>query len=227
MLRSSLIVLVLLGTRSAALADESAVTKALFKTAGEGFVPPARNAELQALLAKHPRLTFFEACGVGDATEVARQLASDPKLATGWNDFGWSALHLAAFSGSAETVRLLVERGAEVNARAHTRFKNTPLQAALLTGQLATARLLLDRGADPLVRQAKGFTPLHEAALIGRRDLVELLLAAGAEVDARSNDGRTAVSEALRGKHKDLADYLIGKGGGPSAHAPDLAAPPE
>jgi uncharacterized protein len=226
MLRPLLITIVLFAAGSPAAAERSAITTALFQNVGEGFIPPAANQALQALLAAKPQLTFFEACGVGDAAEIARQLARDPKLATAWNEFGWSALHLAAFSGSPEAVRLLLERGADFNARARTRFKNTPLQAALLTGQLATAKLLLERGADPLIRQAKGFTPLQEAALLGRRDLVDLLLAAGAEIDSRADDGRTAVNEALRGKHKDLADYLISKGGHGAEITANLSASP-
>jgi uncharacterized protein len=226
MLRPLVISLVLLGVGATMSADASPITKALFKNEGGGFLAPAKNPELQALLAKRPRLTFFEACGVGDTAEVARQLAGDPKLATTWTEAGWSALHLAAFSGAPEVVQLLLDRGAEVDARARTRFKNTPLQAALLAGQLATAKLLLERGADPLVRQAKGFSPLHEAALLGRRDLVDLLLVAGAEINARANDGRTAVTEAARGKHKQLVDYLIGKGGHGAELAPSLSGPP-
>jgi ankyrin repeat protein len=207
--------------------DDMAIMKTLFQNDGEGFTPPASNKALQALLARKPALNFFEACGVGDAAEVARQLKRDPKLATAWTDFGWSALHLAAFSGAPGAVQLLLDRGAEINARARTKFKNTPLQTALLTGQLATAKLLLERGADPLVRQAHGFTPLQEAAQHGRRDLVDLLLAAGAEINSRADDGRTAVTEALRGKHPELADYLRSKGGRGAEITADLNAPPK
>jgi ankyrin repeat protein len=203
------------------------VTLALFRNDGEGFVPPAKNEALQKLLAAKPALTFYEACGVGDAAEVARKLEADPKLATSWNEFGWSPLHLAAFSGSVETARLLLEHGADVNLRAKTKFRNTPLQAALLPGQYETAKLLLEHGADPNVRQAKGFTPLQEAALLGRRDLVDLLLAHGAELNSRADDGRTAVTEALRGRHPDVAEYLKAKGARGAEVIADLAKPPE
>ncbi|HSR97087.1 MAG TPA: ankyrin repeat domain-containing protein [Kofleriaceae bacterium] len=207
--------------------EDMAIMQTLFHNDGEGFTPPASNKALQALLARKPALNFFEACGVGDTAEIARQLKRDPKLATRWTDFGWSALHLAAFSGVPGAVQLLLDRGAEVNARARSKFKNTPLQAALLAGQLATAKLLLDRGADPLVRQAHGFTPLQEASLVGRRDIVDLLLAAGAEINSRADDGRTAVTEALRGKHPELAEYLRSKGGRGAELTADLAAPPK
>ena len=207
----------------------SPVAAALFRIEGEAFVAPAKNAALQALLAKKPALTFHEVCGVGDTAEVARRLYEDPSLATSWNDFGWSALHLAAFSGSAETMRLLLDRGAAamLDTRARTKFRNTPLQTALLPGQFETAKLLLERGADPNVRQSKGFTPLQEAALLGRKDLVDLLLAHGGELNSRADDGRNAVTEALRGKHTELADYLKSKGGRAAEITADLAKPPE
>ena len=205
---------------SPATAETSPIMKALFHIENDAFTPPAKNQALQALLAKHPALTFHEACGVGDTQEMARQLKRDPKLATAWSAFGWSPLHLAAFSGVPGAVQLVLDRGIDINARARSKFKNTPLQTALLSGQLATARLLLEHGADPLVRQAHGFTPLQEAALHGRRDLVDLLLGAGAELDSRADDGRNAVTEALRGNHPELADYLRSKG----AHGAEITA---
>ena len=228
----SLVVAVVATVPLAALAEEPApptspVMKALFQNVGEGFTAPAKNEALQALLARKPALTFFEACGVGDAGEVARRVKESSKLASAWNDFGWTPLHLAAFSGNPDVVRLLLERGAEVDVRARTKFRNTPLQAALLAGQYDTAKLLLEHGADPLVRQAKGFTPLQEAALLGRRDLVDLLLAHGAELNSRADDGRTAVTEALRGKHLELAAYLKSKGGRGAEAAGNLTGSPE
>ena len=222
-----LVLATILAGASPAAADDGAIMKALFHITGESFTPPANNAALQALLAHHPALSFLEACGVGDSDEIARQLARDPKLATTWTRFGWSALHLAAFSGVPRSVELLLAHGAAIDARARSKFRNTPLQAALLAGQLATAQLLLARGADPLVRQAHGETPLPEAALLGRRDLVDLLRGAGAELDSRADDGRTALTEALRGKHAELADYLREKGARGAEITADLQAAPK
>jgi hypothetical protein len=174
----------------------SAVIVALMLINDDSFIPRDKNPILQAILAKSPPLTFHEACGVGRAADVKRFLEKDPKLATSWTDFGWSALHLAAFS-----------------ARAKTRFRNTPLLVALLPGQLDMAKLLIAHGADVLVRQSKGFAPIHEAAFLGRQDLVDLLLENGAEINSRTDDGRTAVTEAERRNHPELAAYLRSKGG--------------
>src|SRR5262249_31326781 len=149
------------------------------------FLPVAKNEMVHTLLAKSPPLEFYELCGLGRSAEVAKQVAAHPDLATSWTKWGWSVLHLAAFSGDVETVRILVEHGADIQARARTQFLNTPLQTALLAGQFDTTKYLLEHGADALVRQSKGFAPIHEAVFIGRQDLVDLLLAHGAEIDAR------------------------------------------
>ncbi len=71
---------------------------------------------------------------------------------------GATALHAAAYNGSAETVRLLLHRGADVAAR-DTSWDSTPLDwAAVGSGErprgnraadwLATVRALLEHGAS-------------------------------------------------------------------------------
>lgn len=216
--------------RSLAAANDargrSAVTVALFRNS-RGFFPPRKNEVLRALLAAQPELTFFEAAGIGDVTGVKRMLAKNPALANEWHPIGWHGLHFAGFSGNAEVAKLFLDRGADPNLRAKTRFRNTPLQTALLTGQYDTAKLLLEHGADPLVRQAEGFTPMHEATLLGRRDLVDLLLAHGAELNSRADDGRTPLTEALRNKHAELAEYLRAKGATGGEITADLMKSPE
>jgi ankyrin repeat protein len=205
----------------------SAVMTALFLASGEFFLPPARNPTLQAVLRHHPTLTFFESCATGDVNAVRQALLHDGSLANSWHSNGLSALHFAAFSGDVGVTKLLLDSGAQIDARARNGFMNTPLQVALLPGNEATTRLLLERGADPLVRQTRGFAPLHEAALHGRRDLVELLLDNGAEIDSRANDGRNAITEAQRGGHAELADYLRSRGAREVTITADLSKDPE
>jgi ankyrin repeat protein len=205
----------------------SAVLTALMLVSGESFLPPPRNAPLQALLKHDPTLSFFESCATGNLAQVRAALAKDASLSNSWNPMGLSALHFAAFSGDASVTTLLLDNGAAVDARARNRIFNTPLQVALLTGSEATAHVLLERGADPLVRQEFGFAPIHEAALLGRRDLVDLLLDKGADINSRADDGRNAVSEAIRGGHPELADYLRAKGAKEAAITADLSKSPD
>jgi uncharacterized protein len=188
-----------------------AVTIALFINKGEGFLDPARNGVLQAILAQKPTLDLFQAAALGTAPELESML-TDAAAVNRRTTFGWTPLHMAAFGGNAVTTELLIRKGAAIEARAASIFRNTPLQTALLSGQYATAKILLDHGADALVRQSKGTTPMHEAALLGRQDLVQLLLDHGAEINSVSDNGQTPLAEAMRGKHDELVTWLKSKG---------------
>lgn len=205
----------------------SPVMRALFANSGRGFTSPQQNEALATVLRSQPQLDFFEACAVGNVEQIEALLRADATLLAGWHSLGWTGLHFAAFGGNVPAIKLLLERGAAVNARARNRFANSPLQAALLTGQYEAAKVLLQHGADANMRQAGGFAALHEAALSGRKDLVDLLLEHGAEIAARANDGRNAVTEAERGKHTELVAYLRTKGGADAAITADLRVAPK
>lgn len=192
--------------------ERSAVETAMFVIKDDGFKDVHQNEELKAILAKKPELDAFETAALGDVAALRRQLDGDPSLVRARNHFGWTALHFAAFAGNVANAKLLLDRGADVNARAHTQFRNTPLQAALLTGQYDVTKLLLDHGADVLVRQNKGFTPMHSAAFLGRLDLLQLLLDHGAELNSRTDDGRTPISEAMRRNQTKAVEFLKAKG---------------
>jgi len=192
----------------------SAVAVALFSI-GKGetsFHDAATNELLRAIVARSPELDLFDTAALGTAEQLGKLLAADPATLTRRNSFGWTLLHLAAFAGNSANTELLLRQGAAIEARAESKFRNTPLQASLLSGQYATAKLLLDHGADALVRQSKGSTPMHEAALLGRQDLVQLLLDHGAELSSVADNGQTPLAEAIRGHHDELAAWMRTKG---------------
>ena len=64
----------------------------------------------------------------------------------------------------ADTVRLLIEHGADVAAQDKTR--STALHLAALSGGSETVRLLLDHGADVSIRDESHQTPLHLASSV-------------------------------------------------------------
>ncbi|MFO1329345.1 MAG: ankyrin repeat domain-containing protein [Rubrivivax sp.] len=90
---------------------------------------------------------------------------------------GWTPLHYAASSPSVEPVRLLLDQGAEVDARAPN--GNTPLMLAARWGHEDSVDLLLARGADRRLRNARGQDAVDYARLDGRETSVRRLEAAG------------------------------------------------
>ncbi|HTI03756.1 MAG TPA: ankyrin repeat domain-containing protein [Gemmatimonadales bacterium] len=65
------------------------------------------------LLAAAPELDIFDAAAVGRTARVAEWLDRDPALRDAQSSLGFGPLALAAFFGQAETVKLLLARGAD------------------------------------------------------------------------------------------------------------------
>lgn len=79
----------------------------------------------------------------------------------------------ASAAGQYEIARVLIEHGANVNARAASDF--TPLHESAASGKIAFAKLLLEHGADVNARASDGKTPLDYARAYDRKEMVELL----------------------------------------------------
>lgn len=84
---------------------------------------------------------------------------------------GWAPIHYAASGPSTELTRLLLDRGAAVNAESPN--GTTPLMLAVQHAPEATVELLLRRGADPARRNQRGLQAIDFAEAAGRDYLVE------------------------------------------------------
>ena len=156
-------------------------------------------ALVDAVMVGAPALDVFDAAAIADVDRLRQLLDGDPSLATVFSGDGFTALHFPAFFGGVDPARLLLERGADVDAHGRGWMTGTPLNSAASGRHTDVARLLLDAGADPDARQASGWTPLHSAAHNGDLELVELLLAHGAHPAAANDDGATVLSMAEEG----------------------------
>lgn len=190
----------------------STVTAALFVRAGEGFVPVGKNAILSTLLKRRAPIDRFEAAALSGRVRIGREIDADPGYLTAESSFGWTPLHFAAYGGNIGVAKLLLDRGAAIDRRANTKFRNTPLQVSLLTGQEEMAAFLVSRGADVRIEQDEGFTALHEAAQIGSEKLIALLLDAGADPNSSGKDGRTPLAMARKAGHDAAAKLLRSRG---------------
>jgi uncharacterized protein len=155
-------------------------------------------------------LDLFEAASVG-ALGRLDALLEDRSAATAWSSDGFTALHLAAFFGQPDAARLLIERGADIEAAAtNRRFAGGahPLHSAVAARDREIVGILLAAGADPNARQHGGFTPLLEAAQLGDADLAGLLLEHGADAKATLDDGGSAAALARKAGADSLAERL-------------------
>ena len=115
-------------------------------------------------------------------------------------------LYLAAVRGNVEMMKLLIARGADVNAKSTD--GSTPLSA--VRGNVEMMKLLIARGADVNAKRTDGSTPLSNAT--GRRELdsIKTLLAAKADPDSADNKGRTPLSYAAESGSPEMVKMLLG-----------------
>ena len=150
----------------------------------------------EAVKSRVAALDVFEAATFGDLDRLAALLAADPGLTDRRSGDGFTALHLAAFFGQDDAVRLLLARGADPDTRGTGWMTGTAVNAAASAQRASAVELLLEAGADPDAVQRGGWTPLHSAAHNGDPRTVELLLAHGADPAAIDDDGRSVADLA-------------------------------
>jgi hypothetical protein len=134
----------------------------------------------------------------GDVEAIQRLLRSDPALATARLGSKYSGtttpLHLVTdwpgyFPNGPQIVRLLIEAGADPNARTTSRGSEatgpgdeTPLHYAASSDDVDVAEALIDGGADIEVPDGSIGTPLDNAVGYGCWHVARLLVARGARV---------------------------------------------
>jgi ankyrin repeat protein len=151
---------------------------------------------VEAVQSRVGQMDLFEAASAGDLDRLTELLAVDPASIDSRSGDGFTALHLAAFFGRDDAARLLVSRGADVDARGRGWMTGTPLHSAAAGRHAGVLDVLLEAGADPNARQSGGWTPLHAAARNGDVASVRLLLAAGADPAAANDDGMDVLESA-------------------------------
>ena len=170
------------------------------------------------------------------ASQLLERLRSgQPVDATALREDPGELFRLAIEGDDATAIRLLIDRGADVNCAVRLSDglygESSPLFVAVEKGSIPMVKVLLEAGADPNRERQYGAitatvtlvarTPLHNAARSGRTEIVGLLLDAGADVNAleRSDDSGFGSSEAtplvlaIQAKQMDTAGMLRRRGG--------------
>jgi uncharacterized protein len=170
------------------------------------------------------------------------------------NADGWTPLYLATFKRNPdggdyplrpadadhlEYIKLLLERGANPNARASANIPRrtvftgqwwqengaTPFLRASYSGDVELMKLLLSRGADPTIATRNNVTALALASGIGwveglthewsreqTFEAVKMLIDLGIDVKAADRDGRTALHGAAHKGRSEIVQILADHG---------------
>jgi ankyrin repeat protein len=118
---------------------------------------------------------------------------------------------LASYYGHRVIVKLLLEKGAEIESK-DDEYGRTPLSWAAKNGHKEIVKLLLDKGADMEAKDKDGRTPLSLAADMECEAVVKLLLEKGADIEARNKDGFTPLLLAALNEDEAIVKLLLEKG---------------
>ncbi|KAJ5677123.1 uncharacterized protein N7477_002756 [Penicillium maclennaniae] len=129
---------------------------------------------------------------------------------------GKPILHIAASGGYRDSAKILIGRGANIEAEDHKGM--TALQVSVSRGQKNMVDLFLELGADFTKTDHKGNTPLHYAAnnhricWQSREAIATALLEKGADIEARNKYLETPLWHAVRKRSEPITKLLIEKG---------------
>ncbi len=143
----------------------------------------------------------------GTSVELVRLLL-DAKADIGMQESyaGRTALFLARLP---QTVRLLIDRGADVNAvdryGSTALFRAAEMQANFLEDGLEIMRILLVNGADVNARNTHGETALMYVATV---EAARVLIAGGADINAKDRQGYSVLGHF---KNQNIIDRANGR----------------
>ncbi|XP_036003038.1 ankyrin repeat domain-containing protein 6b isoform X3 [Fundulus heteroclitus] len=149
----------------------------------------------------------------GQADNVVQLINKGAKVAV--TKYGRSPLHLAAYKGHLEVVRILLKAGCDLDIQDDG--EQTALHRAAVVGNSHIISALIEEGCA-LERQDKdGNTALHEVSWHGFSQCVKLLVKAGANVHAKNKAGNTALHLACQNGHTQSSKVLLLGGSRPDS----------
>lgn len=126
-------------------------------------------------------------------------------------DEGWTALLRASTKGQDAMVGLLLENGADIEARNPS--NGTPLICAAEGNYEATVELLLKSGANVNAEDQFGWKPLHRVMVNrGGEGVAQMLLTHGANINARCSYLKSPLHHAIEKGNDSMVSFLLAAG---------------
>lgn len=165
----------------------------------------------QPLLGLEPwRLAYGDWIETATVEDVTALLDTDPAVVSESSLFAGFLLQAAQLNSDPAVTALLLDRGADIDARSAR--GRTALHRAARNPNPAVAELLLDRGADLNLPDKLGNTPLHRAGFNEEPAVAAALLDRGANLGARETFGDTVLHNAARNPNPAVLELLLDRG---------------
>lgn len=163
--------------------------------------------------------TIFEASTKGYSDILTCVLMVGPTLAgpnlTNAEHNGLLPLIAASSKGQSETVKILLDHGARVDAMDKT--EECALIAASVKGHTEVMKVLLAHGAKvDLQGKSDGKSALNAASTKGKVESVKILLDHGAQVDSEDINGWSPLFVATMNRHVEVVKVLLEGGADPN-----------
>ncbi|NXK84040.1 RFXK protein, partial [Amazona guildingii] len=159
-----------------------------------------RGNEVSALPATLDTLSIHQLAAQGELSQLKEHLQKGENLVNKPDERGFTPLIWAAAFGEIETVRHLLEWGADPHALAKER--ESALSLASMGGYTDIVTLLLERNVDINIYDWNGGTPLLYAVRGNHVKCVEALLARGADLTEEADSGYTPMDLAVALGHR-------------------------
>jgi ankyrin repeat protein len=121
-------------------------------------------------------------------------------------------LHHAAYSGSLETVKIILDYSGRAMLEERDKIGNTPLMGACSRGLAEIVEYLIQNDAMINAKNDDGETPLHLACEANVQQVVKILLRSGADINAETTNGKTPLDVSIDQDALEAFQLLLSAG---------------